>query len=109
MTKTYTIKDDYGVYYYKDASQTILHREDGPAVEYTNGDKFWYWDEKLHREDGPAVEYNDGEKQWWFNDQIHRIDGPAIEYADGTKAWFLNDHTYSEEGHKRLVKMINFL
>ena len=26
------------------------HRIDGPAVEYTNGDKKWYINGKLHRE-----------------------------------------------------------
>ena len=28
-----------------------------------------YWvDGKLHREDGPAVIYSDGYKEWWLND-----------------------------------------
>ncbi len=30
-----------------------LHREDGPAIEYTSGTKMWYQNGKLHREDGP--------------------------------------------------------
>ena len=36
-------------YYYKDGTTSnelvedkILHREDGPAVEYNNGSKIWY-------------------------------------------------------------------
>ena len=28
--------------YYKDKEMTILHREDGPAFEYTDGEKYWY-------------------------------------------------------------------
>ena len=44
-----------------------LHREDGPAVEYIDGDKKWYLNGKLHREDGPAVEDTDGNKEWWLN------------------------------------------
>lgn len=41
-----------------------LHREDGPATEYPNGDKEWYLNGKLHREDGPAI---DGEKhKYWY-------------------------------------------
>ena len=32
----------------------VLHREDGPAVEWYNGSKEWYKNAKLHREDGPA-------------------------------------------------------
>ncbi len=34
----------------------------------------------LHREDGPAVEYSNGEKEWYFNGLLHRVDGPALEY-----------------------------
>ena len=38
-----------------------LHREDGPACEYANGDKHWYLNGKRHREDGPAREYVNGQ------------------------------------------------
>lgn len=44
-----------------------FHREDGPALEYVNGDKFWYLNGKMHREDGPAVAYADGDKEWYLN------------------------------------------
>ena len=55
-------------FYYKDKAMTIFHREDGPAVEYVNGDKYWYTNGKCHREDGPAVEDADGSKLWYIND-----------------------------------------
>ena len=29
--------------------------------------KYWYLNEKLHRENGPAIEYSDGHKEWWIN------------------------------------------
>ena len=45
----------------------LLHREDGPAVIYSNGHKFWYKNGKLHREDGPAIVAWNGSKQWWMN------------------------------------------
>jgi len=32
--------------YYKDKSMTILHRLDGPAVEFADGYKVWYVDGK---------------------------------------------------------------
>jgi hypothetical protein len=48
----------------------MLHREDGPAVEWANGDKFWYFNGRLHREDGPAVEYSNLAIQWWLNGKI---------------------------------------
>jgi hypothetical protein len=75
----------------------LLHREDGPAIEYANGTKFWYLNDEPHREDGPAIEYADGTKYWYLNGDRHRIDGPAIEYADGTKYWYLNDKELPEE------------
>ena len=31
-----------------------LHREDGPAIEWDNGDKYWYKNGLLHRENNPA-------------------------------------------------------
>jgi hypothetical protein len=32
------------------------------------GNKFWYLDDKLHREDGPAEEWANGDKCWYLND-----------------------------------------
>ena len=49
-------------WYYKNGDQSILHREDGPAVEYNNGIKFWYLHGKRHRADGPAVDIADSFK-----------------------------------------------
>ena len=58
--------DEFGnIFYYNENNK--LHREDGPAIEYVDGDKWWYKNEKLHREDGPAMEY-DGYKEYWYND-----------------------------------------
>jgi hypothetical protein len=48
-----------------------IHREDGPAIDYTNGYKAWNINGKLHREDGPAVEDTDGYTEWW-------IDGESV-------------------------------
>ncbi len=33
------------------------------------GTKYWFKNGKLHREDGPACEYTDGSKYWWFEDK----------------------------------------
>jgi hypothetical protein len=66
------------------------HREDGPAVEWNNGNKEWFLNGKRHREDGPAVEFADGSKYWYLNGKRHREDGPAIEYINGDKSWYLN-------------------
>jgi protein associated with RNAse G/E len=55
--------------HYKQDGSYILHREGGPAVEYTNGNKWWYRYGKHHREDGPAIEYANGDKQWFLEDE----------------------------------------
>ena len=86
MTKTYIKKLSYAIFYYKDEACTILHREDGPACEYTAGDKAWY-----------------------LNGKISRIDGPAYITYRGYKEWFLDGKEYSEEEYKKLVKMVAFL
>lgn len=76
----------------------ILHREDGPAVEYTTGDKTWYFNGKCHRVDGPAVEYTNETKKWFINDKCHRIDKPAIEPCDGKiYYWYINGHEITDE------------
>lgn len=54
-------------FYFKDRAMRILHREDGPAVEYANGNKQWFLNGKCHREDGPAIELAGGFKAWWLN------------------------------------------
>jgi hypothetical protein len=43
------------------------YRLDGPAIEYTDGNKSWYFKDQLHRENGPAVEYSNGRKEWWLD------------------------------------------
>ena len=32
-----------------------------------HGTKEWYLNGKLHREDGPAIEWSDGSKSWYLN------------------------------------------
>ena len=68
IKKYYVEVDAFGTTrWYKDAKCNILHRENGPAVEYMSGNKFWYQDGELHRTDGPATEYSDGNKAWYIN------------------------------------------
>jgi hypothetical protein len=72
------------------------HREDGPAVEYPDGNKSWYINGKRHREDGPAIE-GFGRKEWYLNGERHREGGPAIESSHGYEAWYLNGNSLTEE------------
>jgi hypothetical protein len=43
-------------------------REDGPTVELADGTKIWHRNGKFHRDNGPAIEYPNGEKCWFLND-----------------------------------------
>jgi hypothetical protein len=124
----YTVKVDKegGVRYYKPGTD-ILHREDGPAVEDTNGHKAWYKEGKRHREDGPAIVYSNGIKEWYKDGKLHREDGPAyiekggysawwrkglrhrevgpaVEYANGSKTWFIEGIKLSEEEFENRTK-----
>ena len=108
--------------WYKDRENTTLHRtekdpETGltlPAVEFENGDKFWYKDGQQHRDEKdpytgltlPAVEYEDGDKFWYKDDQQHRLDGPAVEYKTGDKFWYINDIQLSPKEIEQLKQKI---
>jgi len=74
-----------------------LHREDGPAVEYRNGDKCYFINGELHREDGPAIEYRNGDKCYFINGELHREDGPAVEFVGRNKAYFINGEELTKE------------
>ena len=76
----------------------LLWRPDGPAIEYVNGPKFWYKNNKLHRLDGPAIEYPNGYKAWYINDKRHRGDGPAIIEANGSEYWYKNNKLHRANG-----------
>ena len=67
MAEQYKRKSEFGKFYFKDPRLTILHRTDGPACEYFDGDKAWYLNGAKHRLDGPAYEYASGEKSWYVN------------------------------------------
>jgi len=74
-----------------DWSRATFHREnDKPAVEYSNGSKEWYKENKLHREnDLPAFEDPNGIKRWYKEGKRHREnDLPAFEDSSGTKCWY---------------------
>jgi hypothetical protein len=84
--------------------------------EYKN---YKYWiikylneDNEYHRLDGPAIEYSDGTKFWYKNDERHREDGPAIEYANGNKEYWYNGeeiNVYTDKEFKQYLKMKVFI
>ena len=60
------------------------------------GTKSWWFKRRYHRENGPAVERSDGYKSWRLNGKYHREDGPAIEKSDGRRFWCLDGIRYTE-------------
>ena len=76
---------------------------DGLYVD-SDGDKRWYLNGELHRENAPAVEWTNGSKYWYLNDKPHREDGPAVEKANGYKCWYLNGARLNEEEFLRRKK-----
>lgn len=57
---------------------------------------YWTLNGVPHREDGPAIEYPDGDQRWYRNGGYHREDGPAVENASGTREWWLDDKQLTE-------------
>jgi len=82
----YHIEEDYFGKYWR--LNTYLHRENGPACEYYDGDKIWYKNGVCHRDDGPAVENSSGYKEYWY---------------DGKRLNNIN----SDEELKRYVKLLS--
>jgi len=58
---------------------------------------------QLHREDGPAVEWVNGDKHWFINGKRHRLDGPAAEWFTENKIWYLKSKIYIKHYHNILV------
>ena len=65
--------------------------------------RYYNTDGQLHRDDGPAVERSNGDKVWYQNGVRHRTDGAAVEYANGYKEWFINGRMVSEADFNQLV------
>jgi hypothetical protein len=57
----------------------------------SNGTKFWCNSKgEYHRENGPAIEWTDGGTCWYINGKFHREDGPAIDCISGVREWWIN-------------------
>lgn len=58
-----------------------------------------YWIKKgkiLHREDGPAAVFDNGDKTWVINDAFHRLDGPAMFSEDEIIYFIQGQRIYNE-------------
>jgi hypothetical protein len=84
----------------------LLHRINGPATKYFDGDEEYYINGEYHRENGPAVNYK-SISEWYLNGELHRLDGPAI-IDDVEKRWYYNGdfiECNSQEEFERLIRL----
>ena len=73
------------------------------------GTKWHYLNEKFHREDGPAVEWSNGNKSWYINGELHREDGPAIEYRNiSGNRYYIEGKELTEKKFKSYIKLKAF-
>ena len=71
------------------------------AIISSNGDNNWFKDGCFHRDnDLPAIEYANGRKVWYQNDKKHRDNGPAIVHANGREEWYKNGREYTPRINK---------
>jgi hypothetical protein len=67
---------------------------DNPEIdEY--GNKYWWQHGSIHRDDGPAIEWSDGDKVWYQHGKCHRDDGPAIMLVNKKYDWYLHGNHLS--------------
>jgi len=65
---------------------------------------------QLHKEDGPAAVWANGEKEWFNNGKCHRLDGPAVEWFNTydppyqlIKEWWIKGRVYQKPQHNRFA------
>jgi hypothetical protein len=64
--------------------------KDGRDVCPFSGTVRYYLNGQLHRDNAPAVEYSNGSRLWKQHGEEHREDGAAVEYSNGNKYWYLH-------------------
>jgi len=90
---------------------TIIYCKDDYFEELNNKDFSWYYGVSyykgylIHKEDGPAIEYYSGWQEWYLNGKLHREDGPAVKYNDKGKEWHLNGERYTEEEYFNIINL----
>jgi hypothetical protein len=60
---------------------------------------------RLHKIDGPAIQYDNGDGTWYFHGKNHRIDGPAVDWPSKNYfVYYIHRTEYSEEVFYRITK-----
>ena len=81
-----------------------IHRLNGPAIIFSNGDTIWYRHGKRHRDDGPAAIYQDEDTLWYRHGKLHREDGPARVWPRyKLEEWYKDGKVYEPSAHELMT------
>lgn len=77
----------------------ISRQDDLPAIIAGNGDRYWLSGGLIHRANGPAIVYANGQQEWFQNGMKHRDgDQPASIHPNGQMTWFQNGLEHRDGG-----------
>jgi hypothetical protein len=101
--------NSYGARIWRIPPNGLMHREDGPAVEWPAGNRYWWQHGLLHRDGGPACERleGDGPYEWFRHGKRHREDGPAVIFPDGRKEWWLHNKKIECSTQQQFERLMN--
>jgi len=69
------------------------------------GDKFYFENGILHRLDGPAIEFKSGVKYWINMGELHRENGPAIvDEKNRVKEYWIRGRRATDEETKNIKR-----
>jgi hypothetical protein len=79
----------------------------GTRIELTPDDyMIFVWDvTKLHRTDGPAISYRNGDESWYVYGKLHRLDGPARTDSSSSQYWINGEPTTKNRLAKHVSKI----
>jgi len=92
------ISDDEQIWYWNGLRHRLPDADGniGPA-RIEDGNRYWYAQDRLHRQDGPAVEYSSGAVEYWWCGGYHREDGPALIDTDGSERYALDGNIFEDK------------
>lgn len=102
MNYTVTHKDGKIEHYDSESKVIGLHRIDGPAIEWPNGDVWYCQYNKLHRLDGPAIVRSNGNNEYWIEglriskEQFEEIVNPQPSLTQTVETVIINDEKKTE-------------
>ncbi len=87
--------DEHGTITYRNDSGE-LHNPDGPAIVYSDGEKWYCINGQLHNTNGPAIIWADCGLAHYIHGDLHNPDGPAVIGKNGYKAYYIKGKKLTE-------------